>query len=89
MLEERHIDRIVDLFDRKEDVAYIARSVDYNQIVENDYTLSVSSYIETRDTRPQTDIKELNARLRHIVARENELRTEIEKIVAELEEEQL
>ena len=89
MLEERHIDRIVDLFDRKEDVAYIARSVDYNQIVENDYTLSVSSYIETQDTRLQTDIKELNARLRRIVARENELRTEIEKIVAELEEEQL
>lgn len=89
VLEERHIDRIVDIFDRKENVTYIARSVDYNQIVENDYTLSVSSYIETRDTRPQTDIKELNARLRRIVARENELRTEIEKIVAELEEEQL
>ena len=81
VLEVRHIDRIVDLFDRKEDVAYIARSVDYNQIVENDYTLSVSSYIETRDTRPQIDIKELNTRLRHIVARENELRMEIDKIV--------
>lgn len=81
VLEERHIDRIVDLFDRKEDVAYIARSVDYNQIVENDYTLSVSNYIETRDTRPQIDIKELNTHLRHIMARENELSTEIDKIV--------
>ena len=58
-------------------------------MVENDYNLSVSSYIETEDTRPKTDIKELNKRIRHIVARENELRTEIDKIVAELEEDEL
>lgn len=51
--------------------------------------MSVSSYIETEDTRPKTDIKELNERIRRIVARENELRTEIEKIIAELEKDEL
>lgn len=86
VLEPKHIDRIVDIFDRKADVPYIARSVDYPRIVENDYNLSVSSYVEAEDTRPQTDIKELNSRLRRIVARENELRAAIDKIVAELEE---
>lgn len=67
---------------------YIAKSVDNSLIAENDYNLSVSSYIEVKDTRPQIDIKKLNERIRHIVARENELRTEINNIVAELEEDE-
>ncbi|MDE7378284.1 MAG: type I restriction-modification system subunit M [Paraprevotella sp.] len=87
VLEDKHIDRIIEIFDKKEDVDYIARSVDNNVIAENDYNLSVSSYIEVEDTRPKTDIKELNERIRCIVARENELRAEIDKIIAELEEE--
>ena len=89
VLEDRHIDRIIDIFDKKENVDYIAKSVDYKVIVENDYNLSVSSYIEVEDTRPKTDIKKLNERIRRIVARENELRAEIDKIVTELEEDEL
>ena len=89
VLEDRHIDKIMDIFDKKEDVDYIAKSVDYKTIVENDYNLSPSSYIEVEDTRPKTDIKELNERIRRIVARENELRAEIDKIVAELEEDEV
>lgn len=88
ILEPEHIDNILDIFDKKEDVQYIAKSVDNSLIAENDYNLSVSSYIEVNDTRPQTDIKELNERIRRIVARENELRAEIDKIVAELEEDE-
>ncbi len=87
ILEDEHIERIVSLFDSREDVEYVARTVDYGRIVENDYNLSVSSYVEAKDTRPQTDIKELNGRIRRIVERENELRTEIDRIIAELEEE--
>ena len=89
VLEDRHIDRIMDIFDKKEDVDYIAKSVDYKTISEKDYNLSPSSYIEMEDTRPKTDIKELNERIRRIVARENELRAEIDKIVAELEEDEV
>ena len=89
VLENKHIDRIIEIFDKKEDVDYIAKSVNYKSIADNDYNLSVSSYIEVEDTRPKTDIKELNERIRRIVARENELRAEIDKIVAELEEDEL
>lgn len=89
VLEDKHINRIIEIFDKKEDIDYIAKSVDSKIIAENNYNLSVSSYIETEDTRPKTDIKELNERIRRIVARENELRTEIEKIIAELEKDEL
>lgn len=88
ILEDEHIKKIIDIFDKKEDVPYIAKSVDNSLIAENDYNLSVSSYIEVKDTRPKIDIKELNERIRRIVVRENELRTEINKIVAELEEDE-
>lgn len=86
ILEAKHIDKIIDIFDKKADIDYVAKSVDYKTIVDNDYNLSVSSYIEVEDTRPKTDIKELNEHIRRIVAHENELRTEIDRIIAELEE---
>lgn len=89
VLEDKHIERIIEIFDKKENVEYISKSVSQKTIIENDYNLSVSSYIDVEDTRPKTDIKELNERIRRIVARENELRTEINKIVAELEEDEL
>ncbi|CDB10658.1 type I restriction-modification system M subunit [Bacteroides sp. CAG:633] len=84
MLKDKHIDRIVEIFDKKEDIDYIAKSVENKTIAENDYNLSVSSYVEVEDTRPKTDIKELNERIRRIVAQENKLRAEIDKIIAEL-----
>lgn len=89
VLEVKHINRIIEIFDKKEDIDYVAKSVEKKAIAENDYNLSVNSYIEVKDTRPKTDIKELNERIRCIVARENELRTEIDKIIAELEEDEL
>ena len=45
--------------------------------------------METKETRQETNIKELNERIRKIVARENELRSEIEKIITELEDNEL
>ena len=89
VLDEGHINEIIKIFDRKEDKESIAKSVDNKLIAENDYNLSVSSYVETKETRQETNIKKLNERIRKIVARENELRSEIEKIITELEENEL
>lgn len=51
----------------------------------NKYNLSVSTYVEAEDTREKIDITELNAQLKTICAREQELREQIEKIVSEIE----
>ena len=53
--------------------------------VRNDYNLSVSTYVEAEDTREKIDIVKLNAEIREIVAREQVLRDEIDKIIAEIE----
>lgn len=52
---------------------------------DNDSNLSVSSYVEQEDTREKIDITELNKQIFEIVAREQVLRDEIDKIIAEIE----
>jgi type I restriction enzyme M protein len=56
-----------------------------SEIAEQDYNLSVSTYVEQEDTREKIDIVALNAEIEKIVAREQILREEIDKIIAEIE----
>ena len=72
--------------DRKA-VPHFSAIIDNKTIAENGCNLSVSSYVEAEDTRPKTDINELNARIARIVEHENRLRAEIDAIIRELEEE--
>lgn len=89
VLDKKHINKIIEIFDKKEDEEAITKSIDNKQIAKNDYNLSVSSYVEAKETRKETNIKDLNEHIRKIVARENELRSEIEKIIAEIDEDKL
>lgn len=84
-LSPENISRILNEYVGREEIQHFSALVENGRIAENEYNLSVSSYVEARETRHQTDIKELNERIRRIVARENELRAEIDKIIAELE----
>jgi type I restriction enzyme M protein len=83
--ENNHIDQIMQMFDRKENIAHFARSVPVEEIAGKDYNLSVSSYVEAKDTREITDITALNAELNTTVAKIDRLRAEIDAIVAEIE----
>ena len=80
-----NIQRIVDVFTSREDIDHFSKLVSYEDISANDFNLSVSSYVEAEDTREKIDIVKLNAEIREIVAREQALRDEIEKIIAEIE----
>ncbi|WP_024894393.1 type I restriction-modification system subunit M, partial [Acidithiobacillus thiooxidans] len=85
LLLDTHIDEIMAVFDSKANVEHFARSVPFEQVAANDYNLSVSSYVEARDTREVVDIAELNSDLKTTVARIDQLRKEIDAIVAEIE----
>ncbi len=84
-LTEDNIQRIVDVFTTRENVEHFSKLVSFNEISENGYNLSVSSYVEAEDTREKIDIVKLNAEIKEIVAREQVLRDEIDKIIAEIE----
>ena len=84
-LTEENIARIVDAFARREEEPHFAHLAGYEEIRAQEYNLSVSTYVEPEDTREQIDIVKLNAEIAQIVAREEELRVEIEKIIGEIE----
>ena len=87
VLTDEHIERIVDIFDRKEPVEYVAALVDNSKIAENGYNLSVSSYVEAKDPREVIDIARLNAEVKQTVERIDALRADIDAIIKELEDE--
>ncbi|MFK8265819.1 type I restriction-modification system subunit M [Capnocytophaga cynodegmi] len=83
-LTDEHITKIIDLFDKKENVNHITASVENSIIAENDYNLSVSAYVEAEDKREVIDIVQLNAEITQIVARQAELRNQIDEIITQL-----
>lgn len=84
-LRQENIDHILGWFTERKDVPYIARLVSNKEIGENDYNLSVSTYVEKEDKSEKVDIAVLNKQISEIVAREQVLREEIDKIIAEIE----
>ena len=85
VLTEAHIEHIMQWFDSKTDVEHVAKSVSVAAIAANDYNLSVSSYVEAKDNREVVDITQLNAALKTTVAKIDQLRKDIDVIVAEIE----
>jgi type I restriction enzyme M protein len=83
-LTDENINRILGLYVNREDVQHLTALISNTVIAENSYNISVNSYVEQEDTREHIDIDTLNAELKEIVARENELRAEIEKLIANL-----
>lgn len=84
-LTEENIAKIVEVFTTREEIAHFSHVASYEEVAANDYNLSVSTYVEMEDTREKVDIVQLNAEIKEIVAREQVLRDEIDKIIAEIE----
>jgi type I restriction enzyme M protein len=85
VLTDKHIEKIMDIFDSKADVEHVAKTIDNTKIAENDYNLSVSSYVAAKDNREQVDIRELNAEVLKTVEKINTLRLSIDEIIKEIE----
>ena len=84
-LTEDNINNIVKYYTDRKDVQYVAKVASYDEVKNNKYNLSVSTYVEKEDTREKIDIKELNRKLEETVRRENELRLAIDEIIKEIE----
>ena len=81
-----NIARIVDTFAARREGAHFSHLASLEEIAGQGYNLSVSTYVEAEDTREKIDITALNAEIAQIVAREQVLRQEIDKIIGEIEE---
>lgn len=79
-----NIARIVDTFAARREEAHFSRLASLEEVAGQEYNLSVSTYVEAEDTREKIDITALNAEIAQIVAREQALRDEIDKIIGEI-----
>lgn len=85
-LNDENIENILKIYtERKEEISHISKLVSNKEIAENNYNLSVSTYVEKEDTREKIDIKALNAQIKEIVAKEEILRKKIDEIIADIE----
>lgn len=85
VMYDEHIDKIIDMFGSKEDVEHVAKTVKKELVKENDYNLSVSSYVEAKDTREVIDIVKLNAEIKETAAKIDRLKIDIDTIIGEIE----
>lgn len=83
-LTDENIENILQTVLKKENKEHFSRLVDYEEIKENGYNISVNTYVETESQEEEINIDELNARIKQIVAHENELRAAIDEIISQL-----
>jgi len=84
-LSDENINNIVGLLkDRKsvENKSYLAT---YDEVKDNDYNISVNSYLKTNTDDNNIDIEEVNKKLAEVVPRQQQIRKELEEIIKELE----
>ena len=86
VLLDEHLDKMMQLYQNRQDEQYLAKLVKNDDILANDANLSVSSYVEQEDTREIINIKEVNAKLETLIAKGNELNAKIDAITKELGE---
>ncbi|MFT4326047.1 MAG: type I restriction-modification system subunit M [Candidatus Woesearchaeota archaeon] len=77
--------KILDAYKERKDIEHFAKIVENKIIAENDYNLSVSSYVEQKDTREVINIEDLNREIARIVKRQSDLSISIDEIVEEIE----
>ena len=84
-LSDDNISNIINVLkDRKsiENKSYLAT---YEEVKDNDYNISVNSYLKTNGEDTTIDIKAVNEKLSQVVPRQQKIREELEAIIKELE----
>ena len=84
-LSQDNINSILETYTQRINKDYVSKLVPNSQIKQKEYDLSVNTYVEKEDTREIINIVELNKEIKKIVKKETLLRTEIDKIISEIE----
>ena len=84
-LSKANISTIVNAVAVREEKPHFSHLASYEDIVGEEYNLTVSKYVTPEDNRVKVDITKLNAEIEVIVAREETLRKEIAAIIKEIE----
>ena len=81
---KKYTDRLLKYYEERKNIEYISSFIKYEKVVEENYNLSVNTYVELEDTREKIDVNVLNAEIEAIVKKQQVLRDNINKIINEL-----
>ena len=84
-LSTENINNIIILLKERKSVENKSYLATYEEIKDNDYNISVNSYLRANTEDKKIDINEVNRKLAEIVPRQQQIREELEKIIKELE----
>lgn len=84
-LSDTNIENILSLLKNRVDVENKAILVPNEEIAENDYNISVNSYLKTTTDEVEIDIVELNKNIQEIVTKQDQVRKELDAIIRDLE----
>lgn len=84
-LSENNINNIISYLRKRDNIDNVSYLATYDEIKNNDYNISVNSYLKTKIEDNEIDIAEVNKKLAEIVQRQQKIRAELEAIIKELE----
>ena len=84
-LSDTNIDTIVNVIKDRKNIENKSIVVPNEEIAENDYNISVNSYLKTITNEIEIDIIELNKQINEIVTKQSQTRKELDEIIKELE----
>lgn len=66
VLEQKHIDKIVETYEKRVDVDKFAHVAEMSEIVENGYNLNIPRYVDTFEEEEPVDLKEVRNRIQKL-----------------------
>lgn len=84
-LTPKNLDRIVETYTERIDEPQFSHLATYDEIVENDYNLSISTYIEAEEVEEFVDIQRVNSKVASLSVEIDELRAEVDAIIEDIE----
>jgi len=84
-LSDNNISVVLETVKNRTSKDHFSRFVSHEEIKNNKYNLSPSTYIEGADTREKVDIQILNGEIKDIVQKQMKLRASLDKIIAQIE----
>jgi type I restriction enzyme M protein len=84
-LSDENINNIIKILENRDNIEFKSVLIPNEEISNNDYNISVNSYLKSELKYETIDIKELNRHIEEIVKRESEIRIELDEIIRKLE----
>ena len=85
-LSDKNINSIINLLKERKSVENKSYLATYDEVKDNDYNISVNSYLKTNTDDNDIDIVEVNKKLAEVVPKQQQIRKELDDIIKELED---